>query len=345
MITPSISELKKYKSGSIVPIYREILADLETPVSVFLKISKRDSNAALLESVELGEQLGRYSFICFGFKRIISSDGEYVYCEEKGKKKRKIAGIGDILHLIEPEMKEKESRFKRSSHLPTFQGGYVGYLSYENVRYFEKVRLNNHKKGLDVPESVFFWTDLFIVFDHIDRKIRIVKLVECGKNLTQNYKNAIKEIENAERIIEGPLPAIQKKEKRENLHLKSNMTRAAFMNKVKRIKEYIRAGDCIQVVPSQRFDIGKVQDDFSIYRVLRSINPSPYMFYFRYGKSRLIGSSPELLVKKTGTEAEIRPIAGTRPRGKNEAEDLKYEKELKNSQKEMAEHLVLVDLG
>src|SRR3989338_8794965 len=117
MITPSISEIKKYKSGTIVPIYREILADLETPVSVFLKISKRDSNAALLESVELGEQLGRYSFICFGFKRIISSDGEYVYCEEKGKKKRKIAGIGDILHLLEPEMKEKESRVKRSPHL------------------------------------------------------------------------------------------------------------------------------------------------------------------------------------------------------------------------------------
>ncbi|MBI4971653.1 MAG: anthranilate synthase component I [Candidatus Omnitrophica bacterium] len=345
MISPSISELKKNKLGTIVPVYKEILADMETPVSVFLKISRHEANAALLESVELGEQLGRYSFICFGFKRIISSDGHSIFAEEKGKTKKKISAIGDILHLIEPEIKEKSSRFKRSPKLPTFQGGYVGYLSYENVRYFETIKLDEKKKGLNVPESVFFYTDHFIVFDHVDRKLRIVKLVECGPKLRENYRIALKEIESTQRIVKGPLPTARKKPVPEHFQFKSNVPRATFLNQVRRIKEYIRAGDCIQVVLSQRFDIGKVHDDFAIYRVLRSINPSPYMFYFRYGKSRLIGSSPELLVKKTSREAEVRPIAGTRPRGLDKTEDLQFERDLKNSKKELAEHLMLVDLG
>lgn len=345
MISPKLSEIKKYRSGTIVPVYKEILADLETPVSVFMKISKHESNAVFLESVELGEQLGRYSFICFGFKRTVISDGKSTFLEEKGRARKKITGVGDILHLIEREMREKESQFKRSTELPTFQGGYVGYLAYENVRYFEQIKLNGHKTGLNVPESVFFWTDFFIVFDHIARKIRIVKLVECGKQTKNKYESAIREIEKVQRHIEGSLPPIRRRISSEHFQFKSNVPKSTFISKVKKIKEYIRAGDCIQVVLSQRFDIGKVHDDFSIYRVLRSINPSPYMFYFRYGTLRLIGSSPELLVKKTGHTAEIRPIAGTRPRGRNEEEDLKLERDLKNSKKEMAEHLMLVDLG
>ncbi len=345
MFSPTINELKKLKKGTITPVYKEILADLETPVSVLLKISRHESSTTLLESVELGENLGRYSFICFGFKRVLISNGDGIYVEEKGKSRKKIAGIGDALHILEREMREKESRFKRSPNLPSFQGGYVGYLAYENVRYYEKIKQNTKKKGLDVPESVFFWTDHFIIFDHVDRKIRIVRLVECGPNVNQNYSGAMKEIETIQRHIEGPMPKTAGKERAEHFKFKSNVPRSTFLSRVKKIKEYIRAGDCIQVVISQRFDIGKIHDDFAIYRVLRSLNPSPYMFYFRYKNMRLIGSSPELLVKKTGSEAEIRPIAGTRPRGTSESEDRKLEHDLKNSRKEMAEHLMLVDLG
>ena len=185
MLQPSLDSLKREKPGTLVPVYKEILADLETPVSVFLKIMRNEQNAIFLESVELGEKLGRYSFILFGSNKILSSHG-------------------NVLDVIEKEMEEKRRRFKRSPDLPSFQGGYVGYLAYENVRHFETIQLNPDKKGLGLPESVFFWVDRFIVFDHVDQKMRIVVLVECGPALEKNYAQAVREIEEVEtKISEG----------------------------------------------------------------------------------------------------------------------------------------------
>ncbi len=328
MISPSLSELKKYKKGTITPVFKEIMADLETPVSVFLKLNKEDNPAILLESVELGAQLGRYSFICPSPKK------EFVFNQDKS-----------VLETLEKEIEPKRKKFQKSEYLPDFQGGLVGYLSYENVRYFESVSIQNKKPSLPIAESVFYWVDHFILFDHLEKKMRIVQLIECDKNLESNYKKVQVDLNKYHKLLDTKVVVKKRATRPSAFKLKSNLSKQSFTSKVKKIKNYIRQGDCIQVVMSQRFDLGKVQDDFSIYRVLRSLNPSPYMFYFRHNNLKLIGSSPELLVKKTGTTAEVRPIAGTRPRGKTEKEDKKLEQDLKNSKKEMAEHLMLVDLG
>jgi len=341
MISPTVNELKKYKAGSIVPVYKDIMADLETPVSVYLKLVGNNQDAILLESVELGEQLGRYSFICLHPNQILSSDGRKTTLN--GSKKP--LSDSDILSVIEPDLKQKRKHFQRSKNLPAFQGGYVGYLSYENVRHFESIKLNPKKKGLGIPESVLFWIDTFVIFDHIKKKIRLVKLVECGKNINKEYNAAIKEFNLIELKLESKIKKSKVKKKKSSDKLKSNVTKQKFTQNVNKIKNYIKAGDCIQVVCSQRFDIGPIQDEFNVYRVLRSLNPSPYMFYFQHKNLKLVGSSPELLVKKMGNKAEVRPIAGTRPRGKDSKEDKKLEHDLKRSTKELAEHLMLVDLG
>lgn len=336
-VYPSFSEYRKLASkGTLVPVYREMVADLETPVSAFLKVASGESAAFLLESVEQGEKLGRYSFI--GYRPSVVIEGR---ADE------------DVARVVQARM--GEFKLVRVAGLPSFCGGFVGYLGYENVQFFEKVRLRA-KRDLGVPGGVFFLTDRFLVFDQVERTLKMVALCAPREGLRRSYDKGVAIIEEMNRALVRRTPQsptldfMPRADHRSLLKsgmtgLKPNMTKGQFEDRVRKIKRFIHQGDCIQVVYSQRFDLGKIDHDFDVYRALRVINPSPYMFFFRYKDLSLIGSSPEVLVKKTGKKAEIRPIAGTRRRGHTDEEDAMLESELKHSAKELAEHLMLVDLG
>ncbi|MFA5159969.1 MAG: anthranilate synthase component I [Candidatus Omnitrophota bacterium] len=343
MISPDISIFKKLtRKGNIVALSETFPADLETPVSSFLKISQKACHAFLLESAEQEEKIGRFSFLGIEPAAVYESSEKNVTITEKGNKR--ILKDVRLLDVIEAELATR--KLANPEVFPGFRGGFVGYFSYENVRDFETIRLSK-KKGPGFPLGIFFRVEDFLVFDHFRKTLSVVILVDLKKSTSMEaaYKNALRQMVKYKNLLQKPLrvPAMTKLASLPQI--RPNMSRKNYESKVKRIKEYIRTGDCIQVVFSQRFQLAHRGHDFQIYRSLRSINPSPYMFYFRSGPYRLIGSSPEMLVKKVGRLAEVRPIAGTRPRGKNEQTDLKLEKNLLASRKEMAEHLMLVDLG
>lgn len=343
MITPDLASFKKLaKKGNLIAITETFPADLETPVSSFLKISKKAKHAFLLESAEQEEKIGRFSFLGIEPSAVYQTAGNHVKILEKGKSS--LCKNTKLLDIFEKELPER--RLANPEMFPGFRGGFVGYLSYENVRDFETIRLTP-KKGPGFPLGIFFRVEDFVVFDHFRKTLSIVILVHHKKstNLAAAYKQGILQMAKYRRLLQKPLRIPVAKKGSSVPHVTANMTKKDYESKVRRIREYIRAGDCIQVVLSQRFHLTHRGEDFQIYRALRSINPSPYMFYFRSGSHRLIGSSPEMLVKKTKQMAEVRPIAGTRPRGATEQQDFQFEKNLKASRKEMAEHLMLVDLG
>jgi anthranilate synthase component 1 len=343
MISPDLSTFKKLaRKGNIVALSETFPADLETPVSSFLKISQKARDAFLLESAEQEEKIGRFSFLGIDPAAVYQSNGRNVTVTSKGTKR--ILKNTRLLDVIEAELATR--KLANPEAFPGFRGGFVGYFSYENVCDFETIHLSK-KKGIGFPLGIFFRVEDFLVFDHFRKSLSVVILVNLEKFRTAGiaYKNALKQMTKYKNLLQKPLRVPAPTRGVSLPEVRSNMSRKDYEAKVRRIKEYIRAGDCIQVVPSQRFALRHRGNDFQIYRSLRSINPSPYMFYFRSGPYRLIGSSPEMLVKKTGRLAEVRPIAGTRPRGKNERLDLKLEKNLLASRKEMAEHLMLVDLG
>lgn len=343
MIFPTLPEYKKhFKSGKIAAIFETFPADLETPVSAFLKIAAKEPHAFLLESAIEEQKIGRYSFLGIQPEAILEARKGKVTLTQKGKKS--VLSVKNTLDYIQEEIRKLP--VANDTLFPAFPGGFIGYFSYENVRDFEKVTLKNTHPS-DFPDSIFFKTNEFIAFDHFRKTLSIVVLIspESFKNAEAAHRHAAQRIQFYEKRLKTPLKIPKKSGPTKHLPLKSNFTRGQFEKIVEKAKKYIRSGDIIQVVLSQRFETNYRGDDFQIYRSLRSINPSPYMFYFRSGETRLVGSSPEVLVKKTGRIAELRPIAGTRPRGKTEAEDLKYEKQLCSSKKELAEHVMLVDLG
>lgn len=343
MIMPVLATFKKLaRKGNIVALAETFPADLETPVSSFLKISQKARHAFLLESAEQEEKIGRFSFLGIEPSAVYESNGKNVALIEKGK--RRILRNARLLDVLEGELAKR--RLANPEAFPGFRGGFVGYFSYENVKDFETIRLEP-KSGTGFPLGIFFRVEDFLVFDHFRKTLSIVILVNLDRFRSKDaaYKSGIKQMSKYRSLLQKPLKTPAIKDSGKLPAVRPNMSRQSFESKVRRIKEYIRAGDCIQVVLSQRFQMTHHGHDFQIYRSLRSINPSPYMFYFRSGPFRLIGSSPEMLVKKTRQMAEVRPIAGTRPRGLTERQDALYEKQLKTSRKEMAEHLMLVDLG
>jgi len=334
------------KKGNLIALQKEILADLETPVSAYLKTQNRATSSFLLESVENGEKIGRYSFIGLYLK-------EYVELTHQGKiKSTKNIYTGnekttsDILKVIENHL--KQCRLANRLELPPFCGGFTGFLSYENVAVFEDIQLAP-KKYPTPYKSLFFLTHDFLVFDHMARTIRIVTICQTNaKNvstLKKSYAQGIKKIDQIEKSLKKSLSAKTLPESRSKHKPMPNISRQMFEKNVERVKKYIRAGDVVQAVISQRFDLGTFNDPLSIYRALRVVNPSPYMFLLKHKTTCLIGSSPEVHVKKTGRIAEVRPIAGTRKRGQTDEQDAVLEKELVHSKKEQAEHLMLVDLA
>ena len=330
------------QKGNLIPIYAEIMADFETPLSCYTKID-RGGYSFLFESVEGGERIARYSFLGAEPSLIFSSKGNKVSIREG--KTLKSAIVRDPIN----ELKKLLGSYKAVNvpGLPRFYGGFVGFLGYDMVRFMEKLP-NKNIDDLKVPDSLFMMTDTILIFDHVDHKIKIVSNAHIKGSAAKTYDEAIRKID---RIVKELKRVPAKKEytfsKRESraLKFKSNFTKKEFEDIVRKAKEYIKAGDIIQVVLSQRFQTPIRCHPFQIYRALRSINPSPYMYYLKLGDFSLVGSSPEVMVRCEDGKVELRPIAGTRRRGKTEEEDERLMRELLADPKERAEHIMLVDLG
>jgi len=344
MYFPTLEQFERYAElGNLIPVYREILADMETPVSAFRKIDNGHTSF-LLESIEGGEKWARYSFLGSGPARIfrcrdrsfeVLVDGQV---EQQGESQDPIAELQKLLAAYRPV---------EVAGLPRFFGGAVGYLGYDMVRFVESLPDKNQRDS-DNWDACFMLTEGLLIFDNMRQKIKVVcnVLVEAGEQPQAAYARGLERIEALIEQLRQPLPhRIARGHETAEQQLTPNFTPAAFRTAVEACKEYIRAGDIFQVVLSQRFEGTLQADPFDIYRALRTINPSPYMYFLRFGDNLVVGASPEVLVRKEGEQVEVRPIAGTRPRGATPEEDQRFETELLADPKERAEHIMLIDLG
>jgi anthranilate synthase component 1 len=335
-----VAEARRY---NLIPVYREILADLETPVSAFLKIH-RGEHAFLLESVEGGEKWARYSILGTEPAFVFTARGNEVTLRRRngGTERRETPDpLGALAELL--------GRYRAAVKpgLPRFFGGAVGYMGYDAVRSFERLptRLGD---DLGLPEMYFLVPDTLLVFDAMTHTIKVIVnvMLDEGVDPGTAYGDAVDRIDAmVDRLTTGiaaPGPVVQDGVEAE---LTANITPTEYCRIVERGKEYIRAGDVIQVVLAQRFEMPLRVAPFDIYRRLRILNPSPYMFFLQLGEATLVGASPELMSRVEGQEIAVRPIAGTRPRGADEETDLALERELAADPKERAEHIMLVDLG
>ncbi len=333
MYFPSLADVRELAAtgaGNLVPIYREVTADLDTPVSAFLKV-RRGRHSFLLESVEGGERLSRYSFIGTEPYRIVRT-GPGEGCEV------------DPLRLLEEEL----SRYKvvPVGDLPPFDGGAVGYLAYEAARYFERLPAPEGDP-LGLPEAMLLFVDTILVFDHLRHRIKVVSHVRLDGDVDAAYRLARFKIDQIVERLQQPLRYAPRLEGELHLngHVESNVGREGFEASVLATKEYVVAGDIIQGVLSQRLARRTPAPAFEIYRALRQVNPSPYMYYLELGDFEIVGASPEMLVRVENGLVETHPIAGTRPRGRDVEEDERLERELRHDEKELAEHTMLLDLG
>jgi anthranilate synthase component 1 len=364
MYFPALDEIHKFRDqGNLCPIYREIMADTETPVSAYLKIAQ-GSYSFLLESVEGGKHIARYSYL--------GSDPYLVLRLDRGVAQSFQNGYKQTLEFDDPlKVLEGNLSAYRPVHLPDlprFVGGAVGYFGYETVGYFERLP-RPETCDYEMPEGLWMFVDTLLVFDHLRHKILVVSHVHLdADDLTAEYQRAVERIEEMVTRLRRPLPDSQRLDVQEQAAPPaaprnyephsyaavrpapaepptSNFTAERYAAAVEHAREYIAAGDIFQVVPSQRFRRPTSADPFTIYRALRTINPSPYMFFLRTADGDLVGASPELLVRVQEGEVLTHPIAGTRRRGRDAAEDADLAAELSADEKERAEHLMLVDLG
>ncbi len=330
MYTPSKAEfLELAKHGNLIPVYREIVADAETPVSAYQKLQK-SGGSFLLESVEGGERVGRYSFIGSHPRKVIHVDK---------------TGAGDPLKEIEKEM----TQFTPVAvpGLPRFTGGAVGFLGYEYIHQIEPSVPKPERDDLHTPVLCFMITDTILIFDRVSQTMKVVANAHIDSKPEVAYMAACARIDEIVRELQQPLTvhALEFRRDAPEIHVESNMTPERYAEMVGKAKEYIRAGDIIQVVLAQRFQAKARASAVDIYRALRSVNPSPYMFLLDFGLYQLVGASPEVHVRCEDGKVEIRPIAGTRWRGKTPEEDARLKKDLLADEKERAEHLMLVDLA
>ena len=341
--SPTLPEFKKLsKKGNLISVYKEILADTDTPVSAFMKL-RNSKNCFLLESVEGGEKWARYSFIGLNPSLIFKSRGDKVTLIKKGKKEQLISSnplliLRDIMQEFKPVELEG---------LPRFYGGAVGFMSYDMVKFFEELP-DTVKDDTDWNDSYFMITDTLVIFDNLKHNVKVVcnvHLDEKNPGIDSQYKKAVQIIDTIISLLNRPLKKPAACSPGKEIRVRSNFKKNDFKDIVNIAKKYIRAGEIIQVVLSQRFETDLNTDPFKLYRSLRMVNPSPYMYYLKMDEDIIVGSSPEVLVRLENDEIFLRPIAGTRPRGKNENEDIRLENSLKKDPKEIAEHIMLVDLG
>lgn len=353
---PSAQEfLKLSRKHSLVPVYRTVTADLETPVSAFLRIANDEPEAFLLESVEGGEHVGRHTFIGIEpYKKVVARGREITVHEER--KTRTLTG--DIFDELKQELSGHTPA--RLPELPPFTAGAVGFFAYDAVRLIERLP-STAKDELGVPDACLMFFDQVLAFDHVKKEIHLIVTADLKReDRAGAYERAVRRLNKLERRLATALPKTKKKAAGGKLKLVHRTPKAQFLRGVEKTKEYIAAGDVFQCVLSQRFDCEPGVDAFEVYRALRIVNPSPYMFFLRFGHddksaakgkakkprlSHIVGSSPELLVRVHGREVEYRPIAGTRPRSADEVRDREIEAEMRADEKECAEHIMLVDLG
>lgn len=347
-ITPSREEFHRLSAqGNLIPVFTELAADMETPVSAYYKISEGEKYSFLLESVEGGENIGRYS--------ILGSAPRALFEQKKGlaqliqeRRKEEIEGK-DVFEKINKAL----AHYKpvEISGLPPFLGGAVGYASYDVVSEVETTVKQPESEPLDAPEAFFMITDRLLVFDRVLHTVKIISQAyianKSPEDLDSAYDVAVDKIKalanKLRRSIE--IPPIDLEAPTDKIDLKSNKTKEEFCNMVSKAKRYIVDGDIIQVVLSQRFSAELPYSPLAVYRALRMVNPSPYMFLLKCGDFSIVGASPEVMAKCEGRDITVRPIAGTRKRGKTHEDDLALEKELLADPKERAEHIMLVDLG
>ncbi len=349
MIQPDYKTFAKLaRQGNLVPVYATMTADLLTPVSAYLKLARHARYSFLLESVEGGEKIARYTFLGAHPAEIFRYRRGTCHIEVSHAHPRRQT------HMVWPGedpvrlLRHRLRRFRpvRLPGLPPLVGGAIGYFAYDMVRLTERIPETAHDDvGLDDAVLMIFLG--LVAFDHVQHRVWMVRNVftEGAGTLREQYDAAVRDIERTRRILEQPLRLRQQRTRRTALRVRSNFRKADYLAAVRKAKRYIRAGDIFQVVLSQRFAARNSADPFEIYRALRVVNPSPYMYFLRLNEVAVVGSSPEMLVKVQGREAFYRPIAGTRPRGRTEAEDRRLEQELRADPKERAEHIMLVDLG
>jgi anthranilate synthase component 1 len=328
---PSLEEVKKLQSqGNVIPVYKSVIADFLTPVSAFLKLEKDRSHAFLLESIEGGERIARYSFL---------GGGPFLI------KRYRDGQPPDFMESLRATM----GRFKsvKLPNLPPFTGGAVGYFGYDMVRTIEEIP-NTGVDDLGVDDAVLMFYKTILAFDHLRHQIHIISNViveESQEPIETQYQKAVEEIAHIEALLRAPLeiPAVTRNDR--DVAVRSNFEKKDYLVSVEKAKEYIAAGDIFQVVLSQRFEVDLPTSPFEIYRALRIVNPSPYMYFLKMPDTCIVGSSPEMLVRVRDRQLEYRPIAGTVPRGASDAEDEANAEKLRKDEKERAEHIMLVDLG
>ncbi|MEI9978012.1 MAG: anthranilate synthase component I [Edaphobacter sp.] len=348
---PSAREfLKLSRKHSLVPVYRTVTADLETPVSAFLRIAAEEPEAFLLESVEGGEHVGRYTFIGVQPYKKMAAQGRRITVREG---RREVEFEGDIFEELKKALGGHTPA--RLAGLPPFTAGAVGFFAYDVVRQIEKLP-SRAKDELGVPDACLMFFDQVLAFDHVKKEIHLIVTADLAREGREGaYERSVRRLNRLEKKLAAALPVRRKKRPEGKLKVSARTPKAAFLRAVEKTKEYIASGDVFQCVLSQRFDCVPGVDAFEVYRALRIVNPSPYMYFLRFGMEgigkkketvgHIVGSSPELLVRVHGRDVEYRPIAGTRPRSADEVEDRAIEADLRSDEKEVAEHIMLVDLG
>jgi anthranilate synthase component 1 len=342
MIQPDFEKFSGLaRQGNLVPVYETYTADLLTPVGAYLRIAHKAKYSFLLESVEGGETIARYTFAGANPTEVFRSRGRVCTLETGGKQVQFDENPVEQLRRL-----TKRFRPVRVPGLPPLIAGAIGYFAYDMVRLVERIPATGRDDvGLD-DSAMMFYLGL-LAFDHVQHRVWVIRNVftEGPGTLREKYDAAVSEIQQARRQLEGPLPKQAEAQDAGPLRIRSNMTKAGFTGAVRKAKSYIRAGDAFQIVVSQRFEAKTNADPFEIYRALRVINPSPYLYYLKLDDVSVVGSSPEMLVKVQGRTATYRPLAGTQPRGRDEKEDRELEAKLLADPKERAEHVMLVDLG
>jgi anthranilate synthase component 1 len=345
MLRPDYKEFSRLaRQATLVPVVKSVPADLLTPVSAYLTIASDEPDSFLLESVERGEQIGRYTFLgARPYMQIRGRGGDIVFQRGKRREQRK----GDIFQIVKDQLRAHRPAIVPG--LPPFTAGAVGYFAYDVVRQLEKIG-EHAKDDLSVPDCVLMFFDRLLAFDHLRHQIHIIATADITRESPRRaYDRALADIAVLEKKLAlGLHPKHWRKasaRQKAKLKVHAGTSRQRFMQSVQRAKDYIAAGDIFQVVLSQRLDFSPQVAPFDVYRALRTVNPSPYMYFLRMGDTCVLGSSPEMLVRVTGRKLEYRPIAGTHPRGRDEAEDQRLEHQMLHDEKERAEHVMLVDLG
>jgi anthranilate synthase component I len=345
MVTPDYkSFLQLGRDATLIPVAKTLSADLLTPVGAFLAVAAKEKYAFLLESVEGGEKIGRYTFVGARPRMVLTARGRDLTFLRGSAEERRTGSVNDVLreHL-------RQYRPATVAGLPPFTSGGVGYFAYDMVRQFERLP-ETAKADVDLPDCVFTFYDRLLAFDHLKHQLHIIAAADVrAESPRKAYDRALADIEAMEsKLVRG----IHRQElgwsapaRRTHIGVHTSTSHDKFLESVCRAKEYIAAGDIFQVVLSQRLDFKPSAEPFQIYRALRTVNPSPYMFFLQLDDMHVIGASPEMLVRVTGQKLEYRPIAGTRPRGDGPGDDERMIEELRSDEKERAEHVMLVDLG